>query len=72
MESARHRVRAAVARKKEEKKAKETEGGSSLAPKTVSKVSKQKPNGKDDHPSKKVTITLRDVPPKKKSPLKSS
>ena len=73
MESARQRVRAAAARKKEEeKKAKETEGGSSSAPKTISKVLKRKPDGKNDRPSKKVIVTLGDMPPKKKSPLKSS
>ena len=72
MEAAKQRVRAAVARKKEEeRKAKETKGVSSSAPKTVSKVSKGKPNGKDDRPSKKVAVTPKDVPPKK-SPLKLS
>ena len=59
MESAKQRVRATAARKKEEKKAKETEGGPSSTPKTVSKVSKRKPDGKDNRP-------------KRKSPLKSS
>ena len=72
MESAKQRVRAVAARKKEEKKAKETEGGTSSAPKTVSKVSKRKPDGKDDRPSKKAAVTPEDVSPKRKSPLKSS
>lgn len=72
MEFAKQRVRAAAARKKEEKKAKETEGGTSSAPKTVSKVSKRKPDGKDDRPSKKATVTPGDVSPKRKSPLKPS
>jgi len=72
MESAKQRVRAAAARKKEEKNMKETEGGPSSAPKTVSKVSKRKPDGKDNRPTKKAAVTLGDVPPKRKSPLKSS
>ena len=72
MEFAKQRVRAAVARKKEEKKVKETEGGTLLAPKTVSKVSKRKPDGKDDCPSKKVAVTSGDVSPKGKSPLQQS
>ena len=73
MEAAKQRVRAAAARKKEqERKAKEKEGVSLSAPKTVAKVTKRKPNEKDDRPSKKVAITPVDVPPKKKSPLKSS
>ena len=69
MESAKQRVRAAIARKKEEKKAKETEGGTSSAPKTVSKVSKRKPDWKDDHPSNKAAVTPEDVSLKRKSPL---
>ena len=72
MESAKQRVRAAAARKKEEKKAKEIEGGPSSAPKTVSKVSKRKPDRKDNRPTKKAVVTLGDVPLKRKSPLKSS
>ena len=69
MEFAKQRVRAAVARKKEEKKVKETEGGTLLAPKTVSKVSKRKPDGKDDCPSKKAAVTSGDVSSKGKSPF---
>ena len=61
-----------MAHKKEEKKSKETEGGPLLAPKTVSKVSKRKLDGKDDRPSKKAAVTSGDVSPKRKSPLKSS
>ena len=72
MESAKQRVRAAVARKKEEKKVKETEGGTSSAPKTVSKVSKRKPDRKENRPSKKAIVTPGDVSPKRKSPLKPS
>jgi len=72
MESAKQTVRATAARKKEEKKAKETEGGTSSAPKTISKVSKRKPDGKDDRPSKKVAITPRDVSSKGKLPFQPS
>ena len=72
MESAKQRVRAAIARKKEEKKAKETEGGTSSAPKTISKVSKRKPDGKDDRPSKKAAITPGDVSSKGKLPFQPS
>ena len=72
MEATKQRVKAAVARKKEEeRKAKETKGVSSSAPKTVSKVSKRNPDRKDDRPSKNVAITPEDVPPNK-SPFKSS
>ena len=73
MEVAKQRVRAAMAHKKEEeRKVKEKEGVSSSVPKTVAKVSKRKPDENDDCPSKKVAVTLGDMPPKKKSPLKSS
>ena len=72
MESARQRVTAAAARKKEEKKAKEAEKGTSSTPKTVTKVSKRKPNGNDNHPSKKAVVTPGDISPKGKSPLKPS
>ena len=72
MESAKQRVRAATAHKKEEKKAKEAKGGTSSTPKIVTKVSKRKPDGNDDHPSKKAAVTPEDVSPKRKSPLKPS
>ena len=72
MESAKQRVKAAVARKKEEKKANEAERGTSLTPKTVTKVSKRKPDGNEDRPSKKATVTPGDISPKGKSPLKPS
>ena len=72
MESAKQRVKAVAACKKEEKMAKETEGGTSSAPKTVSKASQRKPDGKDDRPSKKAAVTLGDVSPKGKSLLKPS
>ena len=74
MEAARQRMRAAATRKKEEeRKAKGKEGASSSASKAVSKgLAKRKGDGKDDHPSKKATITLGDAPHKKKSPPKPS
>ena len=70
MESAKQRVRAVAARKKEEKKAKESEGGTSSTPKIVTKASKRKPDGSDDHPFKKAVVTPRDISLKGKSPLK--
>ena len=74
MKTAKKKVRASTAcKKEEERKAREKEEKvSSSAPKTVAKVSKRKPDTKDDRPSKNVAVTLGDVPPKKKSPLKSS
>ena len=61
MEAARLKaqVRAIAASKKEEEKAKGKEGASSSAPKAVGKgATKRKGDGKDDHPSKKVSVTL--------------
>ena len=72
MESAKQRVRDAATHKKEEKKAKDTKGGTSPSPKTVSMVSKRKPDGKEDRPSKKAAVTPGDVSLKRKSPLKPS
>ena len=73
MDAGKQRVRVAAARKKEEaKQAKETEEGTSSAPKTVTEVSKRKPNAKDNRPSKRAVVTLWDVSPKRKSPLKPS
>ena len=61
----------AAARKKEEGKGKEKEMASLSAPKAVSKGSaKRKGNGKDNHQSKKVSITPGEKLPKKPSPLK--
>ena len=52
---------AAARRKKEENKAKRKEGASSSTPKAVRKgAPKRKADGKDDHPPKKVSVTLRD------------
>ena len=73
MDTAKQRVRVATARKKEEAKlAKGTEEGTSSALKIVTKVSKRKLDGKDDHSSKRATVTPGDVSPKRKSPLKPS
>ena len=73
MDAAKQRIRAAVARMKEEARLAEgTEEGNSLVPKSVSKVSKRKPDGDDDRPSKRTAITPGDASPKGKSPLKPS
>ena len=73
MDAAKQRIRATVARKKEEAKlAKGTEEGTLSAPTTVSKVSKRKPDGDDDHPPKRTAVTLGDAFSKRKSPLKLS
>ena len=72
MNAYKQRIRVAAARKKEVKLAKGAEEGTSSAPKTVIKVLKTKPDGKDDHLSKRATITPGDVSPKTKSPLKPS
>ena len=73
MNADKQRIRVAAAHKKKEAKlAKGTEEGTSSAPKTVSKVSKRKPDGDDDHPLKRNTITPGDASPKRKSPLKPS
>ena len=69
MEAAKQRVRAAAARKKEEEKAKGKEGVSLSTPHSASKGSiKRKVDGKDDPPSKKVAVTLGDMPSKRSSP----
>ena len=73
MDTAKQRVRAAAARKKEEaKQAKGTDEGTSSAPEIVIKVSKRKPDGKDDRQSKRAAVTPRDVSSKRKSPIKPS
>ena len=73
MDAAKQRIRAAATRKKEEARlAQGTEGGNSSVPKSVSKVSKRKPDGDDDRPSKRTAVTPGDASPKGKSPLKPS
>ena len=66
MDAAKQRIRVAAAHKKE------TEEGNSSVPKSVTKVSKRKPNGDDDRPSKRATVTPGDTSPKGKSSLKLS
>ena len=73
MNADKQRIRVAAARKKKEAKlAKGTKEGTSSAPKTVSKVSKRKPDGDDDRSLKRTSITPGDASPKRKSPLKPS
>ena len=74
MEGARQRVRAAVARtKEEEKRAKGKEGASLSAPKAIGKgPPKRKVGGKDSRPPKKVSLTPGVKLPKKLSPPKPS
>ena len=73
MNADKQRIRVAATRKKKEAKlVKGTEEGTSSAPKTVSKVSKRKPDGDDDRPLKRTAIIPGDASPKRKSPLKPS
>ena len=50
--------------------AKEMEEGNSSVPKSVTKVSKRKPDGDDDRSSKRTAVTPGDASPKGKSSLK--
>ena len=72
MDVAKQRIRAAVARKKEERMTKGAKVGDSSAPKTVNKTSKRKANGDGTRPSKKTVTILGDASSKGKSALKSS
>ena len=72
MESAKQRIRAVVARQKEERKAKEAGGEASSTPKAVAKVTKRKPVGSDSHPSKKAAVSPGNEPLTEKSPPKPS
>ena len=72
MDATKQRIRAAAARKKEEKVVKGTEEGHSSVPKSINKVSKRKPDGDDDRPSKRTAVTPGDSSPKGKSSLKPS
>ena len=72
MDAIKQRIRAAATSKKEERLAKEMEEGNLSVPKSVTKVSKRKPDGDDDHPSKRATDTPGDASPKGKSSLKPS
>ena len=72
MNVAKQRIRVAAARKKEERLAKGTKEGNSSVPKSVGKVSKRKPDGDDDRPSKRTAVTPDDASLKGKSSLKPS
>ena len=72
MDVAKQRIRAAVARKKDERLTKEAREGDSSAPKTVSKTSKRKVDGDGACPSKKTVTIPGDVSLKGKSVLKPS
>ena len=72
MDVAKQRIRAAVARKKEERMTKGVEEGDSSAPKTVSKTSKRKADGEGTRPSKKTVTIPGDASSKGKSALKPS
>ena len=72
MDVAKKRIRAAVARKKEERLTKGAEEGDSSAPKTVNKASKKKANGDGVRPSKNTVTIPSNASPKEKSALKPS
>ena len=72
MDVAKQRIRAAAARKKEERLAKGTEEGDSSAPKSVTKAPKRKANKDGTRPSKKTVTILGNASPKGKSALKPS
>ena len=72
MDVVKQRIRAAVARKKEERLAKGTKEGDSSAPKFVIKAPKRKADGDDARLSKKIVIIPGDASPKGKSSLKPS
>ena len=72
MDIAKQRIKAAAARKKEERLMKGAEEGDSSAPKTISKASKRKADGDGARPSKKTVTILGDASSKGKSTLKPS
>ena len=72
MDVAKQRIRAVAARKKEERLAKGTEERNSSVPKSVSKVSKRKPDEDEERPSKRIAITPGDASSKGKPYLKPS
>ena len=72
MDVAKQRIRAAAARKKEERLMKGAEEGDSSAPKSVSKASKRKADEDGSRPSKKTVSIPSDASPKGKSALKPS
>ena len=72
MDIAKQRIRAAAARKKEERLMKGTEEGDSSTPKFISKAPKRIADGDGTRPSKKTVTILGDASPKGKSALKPS
>ena len=72
MDIAKQRIRAAAARKKEERLTKGIEEGDSSAPKFISKAPKRKADGDGTRSSKKTVTILGDASPKGKSALKPS
>ena len=72
MDIAKQRIRAAAARKKEERLTKGTEEGDSSTPKFISKAPKRKADRDGTRPSKKTVTILGDASPKGKSALKTS
>ena len=72
MDIAKQRIRAAAARKNEERLTKGTEEGDSSAPKFISKAPKRKADGDGTRPSKKTITILGDASMKGKSALKPS
>ena len=72
MEVVKQRIRAAAARKKEERLAKGMKEGDSSAPKFVSKAPKRKADGDDARLSKKIVVIPGDASTKGKSSLKPS
>ena len=72
MDIAKQRIRAAAARKKEERLTKGIEEGDSSTPKFISKAPKRKADGDGTRSSKKTVTILGDASPKGKSALKPS
>ena len=70
MESAKQRIRAAVARQKAEKKAQEAGGEASSTSNVLTRQAKRKPDRGDHRPAKKATVPPGSV--KEKSPPKLS
>ena len=69
MDVAKQRIRAAAARKKEERMTKGAEVGDSSTLETVSKTSKRKANGDGTRPSKKTVTIPGDASPRGNPPL---
>ena len=72
MDATKQRIRATAASKKKERLVKESKEGNLSVPKSISKVSKRKPDGDNDHSSKRTVVAPSDASPKGKSSLKPS